>query len=211
MAVSGDVHKVIDIEGIGEEFAAKLQQAGIEDTHQLIDADAKRLAKATGIQEKLVRTWQSMADLMRIDGIGKQFAEVLVRAGVSSVEALAEAEAEDVVAKVTAYLATLDRAPTKGKVTRKNAEAWIREAQGLREPAPKVASAAQPAPAAAGGSFERNGYTLYARDQKVRGEKVLTVYFFSKRVPVVGRPITVPEGYVVQVEKKTGIPFLKKT
>lgn len=58
--------------------------------------------------------------------------------------------------------------------------------------------------------FERNGYTLYAREQQVRGEKYQTVYFFSKRKPVVGKSVDVPEGYLVVVEKKTGIPFLKK-
>lgn len=211
MPVSGDVHKVIDVEGVGDDFAAKLQGVGIEDTHQLLEADAKALAKSTGIQEKLLRTWQSMADLMRINGIGKQFAEVLVRAGVPSVNALADAQADDVVAKVATYVAKLEKPPTKGKVTTKSADTWIREARGLVRPPPKASAATRATPVGAGGSFERNGYTLYARDQKVRGEKILTVFFFSKRVPVVGRPISVPEGYVVQVEKKTGIPFLKKT
>jgi hypothetical protein len=58
--------------------------------------------------------------------------------------------------------------------------------------------------------FERNGYTLYAREQRVRGERYQTIYFFSKRRPVVGTTVDVPEGYVVAVEKKTGIPYLKK-
>lgn len=58
--------------------------------------------------------------------------------------------------------------------------------------------------------FERNGYTLYAREQKVRGEKVQTVYFFSKRKPIVGATVDVPGGYLVVVEKKSGIPYLRK-
>lgn len=58
--------------------------------------------------------------------------------------------------------------------------------------------------------FERNGYTLYARDQPTRGDKHQTVYFFSKRKPVVGEAVDVPSGYLVAVEKKTGIPYLKK-
>lgn len=58
--------------------------------------------------------------------------------------------------------------------------------------------------------FERDGYTLYAREQKTRGEKALTVYFFSKRQPIVGRAVDVPEGYVVAVDGKSGVPYLKK-
>ncbi len=58
--------------------------------------------------------------------------------------------------------------------------------------------------------FERNGYTLYARDQRLRGDKFLTVYFFSKRKPVVGKAVEVPEGYLVLVDKKSGVPYLQK-
>jgi hypothetical protein len=61
-----------------------------------------------------------------------------------------------------------------------------------------------------GAVFERNGYTLYAREQRVRGEKFQTVYFFTKRKPVVGKPVDVPEGYLVAIERKTGIPYLRK-
>ena len=59
-------------------------------------------------------------------------------------------------------------------------------------------------------AFERDGYTLYAREQLVRGDRYQTVYFFSKRRPVVGKMADVPEGYLVAVEKKSGIPYLRK-
>lgn len=58
--------------------------------------------------------------------------------------------------------------------------------------------------------FERNGYTLYARDQRVRGGRHQTVFFFSKRKPIAGKPVDPPEGYLVVVEKSSGIPYLKK-
>lgn len=59
-------------------------------------------------------------------------------------------------------------------------------------------------------AFERNGYTLFAREQRVRGDRYQTVYFFSKRRPVVGRPVDPPEGYLVAVDRATGVPYLKK-
>lgn len=58
--------------------------------------------------------------------------------------------------------------------------------------------------------FERDGYTLYARQQRLRGEKFQTIYFFSKRRPVVGDPVDVPDGYVVAVDRKSGVPYLRK-
>lgn len=58
--------------------------------------------------------------------------------------------------------------------------------------------------------YERNGYVLYAREQEIRGNRFQTVYFFSKREPVVGKPVEVPEGYIVEVNRKSGVPFLSK-
>jgi hypothetical protein len=58
--------------------------------------------------------------------------------------------------------------------------------------------------------FEKNGYTLYARNQVARGKHTTVVYFFSKRTPVVGDPIDVPEGYIVAIDRRTGVPFLDK-
>jgi hypothetical protein len=60
-------------------------------------------------------------------------------------------------------------------------------------------------------AFEKNGYTLYARQQPVRGNQEQTIYFFSKRKPVVGESVdSVPEGYIVSVDRKSGVPYLNK-
>ena len=58
--------------------------------------------------------------------------------------------------------------------------------------------------------FEKNGYTLYARTQVTRSKHKTTVYFFSKRKPIVGDPVDVPEGYIVAVDRRSGVPFLDK-
>lgn len=59
--------------------------------------------------------------------------------------------------------------------------------------------------------FEKNGYTLYARQQPVRGNREQTIYFFSKRKPVVGVAVEdVPEGYTVSIDRKSGVPYLNK-
>ena len=53
-------------------------------------------------------------------------------------------------------------------------------------------------------------YTLYQRKTgKHRGKKT-TIHFFSKEKPDTGHPVQLPEGYQIAVNKKTGIPYLKK-
>ena len=44
-----------------------------------------RLAKQTGISESVILKWVNMADLFRVKGIGKQYSELLEKAGVAGV------------------------------------------------------------------------------------------------------------------------------
>ena len=86
-------YKVEHIEGIGENYGAKLRAAGITTTRALLKACADRkgrkaLAEQTGLDEKRVLKWANMADLMRIKGVGKQFSELLEAAGVDTVKEL---------------------------------------------------------------------------------------------------------------------------
>lgn len=53
-------------------------------------------------------------------------------------------------------------------------------------------------------------YTLYAKDVKLRSGKTQTIYFFSKRRLYSGRPCNKPYNYFVGINKKTGMPYLKK-
>ena len=84
-------YKIIDIEGVGEAYAEKLQVAGITKVSQLLEKCAapkgrKELAEQTGISDKLILRWTNHADLFRISGVGPQFAELLEKAGVDTVK-----------------------------------------------------------------------------------------------------------------------------
>lgn len=84
-------YKIIEIEGIGEVYAEKLQDAGITTTDALLEKAATPkgradLAEATGIPAKLILKWANHADLFRIKGIAGQFAELLEAAGVDTVK-----------------------------------------------------------------------------------------------------------------------------
>jgi hypothetical protein len=58
--------------------------------------------------------------------------------------------------------------------------------------------------------YTYDGWTLYKKDVKLRGGKIQTIYFFSKRTPKSGTPCDMPSGYKVDVNKRTGLPYLKK-
>jgi hypothetical protein len=54
------------------------------------------------------------------------------------------------------------------------------------------------------------GYTLYKRETSKYNRKKTTIHFFSKEKPDIGHPVQLPGGYKIAINKKTGIPYLKK-
>lgn len=98
-------YKIIDIEGVGDAYAVKLNEAGIKTVDDLLERcitpkGRKELAEATGISSKLILKWANHADLFRINGIGPQFAELLEAAGVDTVKELRHRKAENLVDKM---------------------------------------------------------------------------------------------------------------
>jgi predicted flap endonuclease-1-like 5' DNA nuclease len=89
---------VIDVEGIGPAYAAKLAEAGVTTTADLLAEGAsaagrKRLAGATGLSEAQLLKWVNHVDLMRLDGVGSEYADLLEAAGVDSCAELAQRNA----------------------------------------------------------------------------------------------------------------------
>jgi predicted flap endonuclease-1-like 5' DNA nuclease len=98
-------YKIIDIEGIGPVYGEKLVAAGINTDADLLakcakPAGRKELAEATGISAKLILTWTNHCDLMRINGVGPQFSELLEAAGVDTVKEFRHRKAENLQPKL---------------------------------------------------------------------------------------------------------------
>ena len=95
--------KIIEIEGIGGKFGQKLEKGGIENIEDLIPMsrkEIKELAGKTGISEKLLDKWQEHADLMRINGVGPEYAEALNEIGIDSVKELAQRNPENTLERI---------------------------------------------------------------------------------------------------------------
>lgn len=92
-------YKIQEIEGIGPSFGSKLETANIKTTDDLLETCStaggrKDVAAKTGLSEPQLLKWSNMADLMRISGIGPEYAELLERAGVDTVKELRNRNAE---------------------------------------------------------------------------------------------------------------------
>jgi predicted flap endonuclease-1-like 5' DNA nuclease len=127
--------KIEDVEGIGPIFAQKLQAAGVNTTDDLLDRGGSKagrasLASASGLTETQLLEWVNHADLMRINGVGSEYADLLEAAGVDSCAELAQRNA----ANLAVTFQELDAArpnwirqiPSEATV-----EAWIAEAKTM--------------------------------------------------------------------------------
>ena len=127
--------KIEDVEGIGPTFAAKLSAAGVGTTDALLEHGATaggrdKLSEATGISGKLILEWVNHADLMRINAVGSEYADLLEAAGVDSPAELAGRNA----ANLATTFQELDaaRPNTVRQVPgEKTIAGWIEQAKGL--------------------------------------------------------------------------------
>jgi len=97
--------KLLQIEGIGEKNAVKLQKAGVRTLESLLTAGTtpkarEELAMKAQISEKLILEWVNLADLFRIKGVGEEYSDLLEEAGVDTVPELAQRNGENLFAKM---------------------------------------------------------------------------------------------------------------
>jgi predicted flap endonuclease-1-like 5' DNA nuclease len=126
--------KIEEIEGIGPVYAAKLAGAGVKTTDDLLEQGAsaagrEKLGDATGLSTGQLLKWVNHVDLMRLDGVGSEYADLLEAAGVDSCAELARRNP----ANLAQTFAELDAA-------RPN---WIRRVPGEATVAGWVAQAAE--------------------------------------------------------------------
>lgn len=129
-------YNVETIEGVGAVYAEKLNAAGVKTTENLLAKCAtpkgrKELAEETGISDKLILKWTNHSDLMRINGVAGQFAELLEAAGVDTVKELKHRVPANLKAKldeVNAEKSLVNRVPNLAEVEKMIAQAKELEA-----------------------------------------------------------------------------------
>ncbi len=127
-------YKIEEIEGIGKEYAEKLREVDIQTTDDLLrrcgDKKGREgVAKETGISEKRILEWANRSDLMRINGVGEEYSDLLEEAGVDTVKELRNRNAENLAEAMEEKNNSrklVNRVPSAEVVQK-----WIDEAKGM--------------------------------------------------------------------------------
>ena len=126
--------KLTKVEGIGEAYAQKLQEAGIRTTQALLKKGTspqgrKEMAQKTGISGILILRWVNRVDLFRIKGVGEEYSDLLEASGVDTVPELAQRNPENLYQKMVAVnqeKKLVRQLPNQAQVSN-----WIEQAKGL--------------------------------------------------------------------------------
>ena len=126
--------KLLEVEGISEAYAQKLNGAGIAKTEDLLNKGAtpkgrKEISEKAGISDALILRWVNHLDLFRIKGVGSEYSDLLEAAGVDTVPELAQRKAENLIKKlveVNEAKKKVRKLPTQDQVA-----GWIEQAKKL--------------------------------------------------------------------------------
>jgi hypothetical protein len=128
--------RIDEIRSLSHKDATRLRKAGVRTTDALLRRAATRsgrseLAGETDISTTDLLRWVNVADLMRVRGIGGEYAELLGSCGVNTLKELRRRNAVALTAKVMSMNGRKDlvrRLPTEAMV-----ESWIDRAGELEQ------------------------------------------------------------------------------
>ena len=127
-------YPVIEVEGIGPVYGKKLNDAGIKNTDQLLNACKTKamrlkLAADSGIDESHILRFANMVDLFRIHEVGSEYADLLEASGVDTVKELATRNPANLTAKMAEV--NNEKKLVRRTPTEKMVEKWVNEAKTL--------------------------------------------------------------------------------
>jgi predicted flap endonuclease-1-like 5' DNA nuclease len=123
-----------ELGGISVASARNLRRARVRTTEALLKRCSTRrgrreLAEETGLTEVQIVQWANRADLMRIKGVGGEYADLLESCGIFTIKDLRRRNATSLIRKMTQVNGegkVVRRLPTEGMVVR-----WIDRAGEL--------------------------------------------------------------------------------
>ncbi|NVM53905.1 MAG: DUF4332 domain-containing protein [Candidatus Helarchaeota archaeon] len=130
------IGNVIDIEGIGEEYAQDLKRVGIKTTEDLRNASFVDVAEATNISPKLLYKWVCQADLFRVRRAAEEYTNLLFEMDIETVKELSKQKVDDLHSRVVKFAKEADKKPgwhgDVNKVpTKDDVKKWIDSAKKI--------------------------------------------------------------------------------
>lgn len=125
---------LVSIEGIGLVYAKQLAKAGVRTTQALLAKGSTptgrhELAEKSGVSGKLILEWINHADLLRVNGVGPEYADLLEAGGVDTVVELAQRKPDNLYKKLVE--ANRSKKLVRRLPTLRQVAIWIEDAKKM--------------------------------------------------------------------------------
>ncbi|MCB1245678.1 MAG: DUF4332 domain-containing protein [Acidimicrobiia bacterium] len=122
------------IRAIRQKDATKLRKGRVRTTEALLQQASTRPGRSevstrTGIPTADLLKWAQQADLMRVSGVGAEYADLLAAAGVDTIKALRRRNAQNLMAAMTQI--NVKRRKVQRLPTVEMVQGWIDDANAL--------------------------------------------------------------------------------
>lgn len=138
----------------------------------------------------------SLKDLTRIKGIKRRLAKKIKRDVKKKV-------AENIMPNYEPLKHEEEASKKPTEITHPKKDRPIVETEVLKDAEPTEAPQKEK-------GHRYKGYTLYRKEIKLGSDKKRTIRFFSKEKPDDGKPVQLPDSYEVKVNRKTGVPYIRR-
>ncbi len=175
-----------DVNSIDEKISQLLQENGITSIEMLRDTQIKQLTKIKGIKRKIAKKIKKEVEALPL----QQLSEDDDNWQIVDID-------DNTFDEVEEFGETSTKQQMKDSPLLEEKEDWETFTE---EPLNKKEQ-----------GYQYGNYTLYEKEIETKTGKKRSVRFFSKGEPEKGIPIDLPQDYSVKVNKRTGVPYLKKS
>lgn len=125
-----------EVESINYYYKKKLAKRGIFNTLDLLercsnDYQITRFAKMTGLSRRLLRNWVRLANIMRVKGIGEEYAKLLITLGYNNLGVLSTEKSKILYQKIRNFdkiKEKIKRLPSEREI-----KLWVKSAKELNK------------------------------------------------------------------------------
>ncbi len=135
--VDGAGYEIESLEGIGPQTGQLLRGYGVASVGDYLrklnlPAAREKAAKELNIKAQPLHDWASMADLLRVEGVDHQFAELAYASGIRSVLELAQTDAAVLAAKMDTTNKAGKQLMAPHAPSVEQVEDWVTRAKGMK-------------------------------------------------------------------------------
>ena len=135
--LGGSGYEIETLEGVGPKTGVALRDIGITTiagflTNAYLASQRSDIAAKIAVRPKMVDSWASMSDLLRVDGVDHQAAELMHKSGLKNVADLAKQDSASFITKMEEVNTAGKRSIAPEVPSNDSVSSWVTQAKSMK-------------------------------------------------------------------------------